>query len=134
MEELFFAEFSVEEARQLNPLVLAHVGDAVYELFIRSYIVDNNREFSAHKIHLKAISYVKANSQSKIMRNIESKLTEEEMSIYKRGRNTKSYTVPKNAEVSEYRIATGFEALIGFLFLTDQKSRLKFILEECIKR
>lgn len=124
---------STTETKQLNPLQLALVGDAIYEVFVRTTILNNNRELSAHKIHVKAISYVKAKSQSKVIHNIIDELTEEEYYIYKRGRNTKSATVPKNADVREYRDATGFESLVGFLYLTGNSERLKFIFDKSIE-
>lgn len=133
LDDLREIEFSKDEARRLNPLQLALVGDAVYELCIRNYILTNNKELSVHKIHVKAISYVKAKAQSTIMQGIEGMLTEEELYIYKRGRNAKSGTIPKNAEVLDYRNATGFEALIGYLHLTGNKERLKLILEKSIE-
>ena len=123
-------EFSKDEARMLNPLQLALIGDAVFEAFIRSYILTQNTALSANKIHVKAIGYVKAKSQSYIMHEIEQYLTEEEETIYKRGRNTKSATVPKNADVRDYRMATGFEALIGYLYLIGDKEKLEFILNK----
>lgn len=125
-------KFTINEARGLNPLVLAFIGDAIYEVFIRTYLVDNNRYMSAHKLHVKAVSFVKAHAQSEIMKKIEDKLTEEEYGIFKRGRNSKSGTVPKNAEVQKYRIATGFETLIGFLYITEQVDRLNELLEMII--
>lgn len=120
--------YSINEAKQLNPLALAFVGDAAYEIFIRAHILDKGREKSAHKLHLEAVSYVKAHSQSEAMKKLESHLNEEELSIFKRGRNAKSCSVPKNADVQEYRIATGFEALIGFLYITEQMERLNELL------
>jgi len=126
-------EFSKDEARMLNPLQLALIGDAVFEVFIRSYILTQNAALSANKIHVKAIGYVKAKSQSYIMHEIEQYLTEEEQTIYKRGRNTKSATVPKNADVRDYRMATGFEALIGYLYLIGDKEKLEFILNKSIE-
>lgn len=125
-------EFTEKEARLLNPLQLALIGDGVYELFIRNTILSNNLELSAHKIHVKAIGYVKAKSQSIIMHEIEDKLTENESYIFKRGRNAKSATVPKNADVRDYRMATGFEALIGYLYLIGDTERLKFIFNTAI--
>ena len=125
-------EFTTKEARLLNPLQLALIGDAVYELFIRNYILANNIELTAHKIHVKAIGYVKAKSQSTIMHSLEEELTEEESYIFKRGRNTKSATVPKNADVRDYRMATGFEALVGYLYLTGNTERLEFIFNSAI--
>ena len=133
LEDLRIREFSRTEARQLNPLQLALIGDGVFEIYIRNYILSNNTQLSAHKIHVKAIGYVKAKSQSIIMHNIEETLTEDEMYIYKRGRNTKSATVPKNANVVDYRNATGFETLIGYLYLIGDKERLLKILEESTK-
>lgn len=133
LEDLRIKEFTKEEARRLNPLQLALIGDGVFEIYIRNYILSNNIELSAHKIHVKAIGYVKAKSQSIIIHNLESELTEDELYIYKRGRNTKSNTIPKNAEVIDYRNATGFEALIGYLYLSGDKQRLKYLLEKSTK-
>lgn len=130
--DILKGKFTINEARGLNPLVLAFIGDAIYEVFVRTYLVDNNRYMSAHKLHVKAVSFVKAHAQSEIMKKIEDKLTEEEYSIFKRGRNSKSGTVPKNAQVQEYRIATGFETLIGFLYITEQVDRLNKVLEMII--
>ncbi|QLY79559.1 Mini-ribonuclease 3 [Clostridium intestinale] len=128
MENLLYRKFTKEEARMLNPLQLAFVGDGVYEVFIRNYILNKNKELSTHKLHVEAIKYVKAHAQSEIIRRIESDLTEEEIYIYKRGRNTKSATVPKNADLAEYRAATGFEALVGYLYLINEIDRLNTIL------
>lgn len=132
LDDLRIKEFSKDEVKQLNPLQLALVGDGVYEVFIRNYILSSNTNLSAHKIHVKAIGYVKAKSQSLIMHEIEDTLTEEEEYIFKRGRNAKSATVPKNADVRDYRMATGFEALIGYLYLIGDAERLKFVLEKSI--
>ena len=132
LEDLRVREFTEKEARLLNPLQLALVGDGVYELFIRNYILSENIELTAHKIHVKAIGYVKAKSQAVIMHEIEDKLTEDESYIYKRGRNAKSATVPKNADVRDYRMATGFEALVGYLYLTGNTERLEFIFNSAI--
>ena len=111
-------EFSAKDARLLNPLQLALIGDAVYELYIRNYILANNISLSAHKIHVKAIGYVKAKSQSAIMHSIEEELTEEESYIFKRGR--------------DYRMATGFEALVGYLHLIGDYERLNYILSKAV--
>lgn len=125
-------EFTPKDARLLNPLQLALIGDAVYELFVRNYILANNIELTAHKIHVKAIRYVKAQSQSTIMHLLEEELTEEESYIFKRGRNTKSATVPKNADVRDYRMATGFETLIGYLHLIGNYERLNYIMNKAV--
>ena len=132
LKDLRTKEFTEKEARLLNPLQLALVGDGVYELFIRNSILSNNLELRAHKMHVKAIGYVKAKSQSIIMHEIEDKLTENESYIFKRGRNAKSATVPKNADVRDYRMATGFEALVGYLYLIGDTERLEFIFNTAI--
>lgn len=132
LNDLRIREFTKEEAKQLNPLQLALIGDAVYEIYIRNYILSKNIDLSAHKIHVNAIKFVKAKSQALIMHEIESELMDEEEYIYKRGRNAKSATVPKNADVRDYRMATGFEALVGYLYLIGEKERLEFIFEKSI--
>ncbi|MDO5778895.1 MAG: ribonuclease III domain-containing protein [Clostridium sp.] len=132
LKDLRAKEFTEKEARLLNPLQLALVGDGVYELFIRNSILSNNLELNAHKMHVKAIGYVKAKSQSIIMHEIEDKLTENESYIFKRGRNAKSATVPKNADVRDYRMATGFEALVGYLYLIGDTERLEFIFNTAL--
>lgn len=132
LKDLRTKEFTEKEARLLNPLQLALVGDGVYELFIRNSILSKNLELSAHKMHVKAIGYVKAKSQSIIMHEIEDKLTENESYIFKRGRNAKSATVPKNADVRDYRMATGFEALVGYLYLIGDTERLEFIFNTAL--
>lgn len=133
IENLRIREFSKDEARGLNPLQLALIGDGAYEVFIRNYILSNNTSLLANKLHRAAINYVKAKSQADIMHAIEEELTEEELYIYKRGRNTKSATVPKNADVRDYRMATGFEALVGYLYLINNVERLEFIFNKSIE-
>lgn len=118
-----------KDAINLNPLILAFIGDSTFENFVRERIIRRGTASLPHKLHIEAIRYVKAANQSYIMEVIESLLSEEEAYIYKRGRNMKSMTVPKNAKVVDYRRATGFEALIGYLFLTGEEERLKEIME-----
>lgn len=125
-------KFTTEQVKQLNPLVLALVGDAIYEVFIRAYLVGENRNMNAHKIHIKAVSYVKAHAQSEYMKSFIENLDEEELSIFKRARNSKSGSTPKNADLIEYKWATGFEALVGFLYLSEKKERLNYIFEKVI--
>lgn len=121
-----------DECRLLNPLVLAFAGDAIYEVMVREYLINNNREMLVHKLHKEAVSFVKAHAQSEFMKQLKDDLTEEEFAIYKRGRNAKSGTVPKNADVQEYREATGFEAVFGFLYLTGQNERLNNMFKKII--
>lgn len=132
-DDLRVKEYTSEEAKLLNPLQLALIGDGAYEVFIRNYILSTDDQLSAHKIHKKAITYVKAKSQADIIHKLEEELTEDELYIYKRGRNTKSATVPKNADVRDYRMATGFEALTGYLYLSGNKERLNYIFNRSVE-
>lgn len=117
---------------QLSPLTLAFVGDAVYETYVRTKIAkDVNMQVA--KLHKIAIKYVSAVAQSKIVRAIEDNFTEEELSVYKRGRNAHSHTSAKNADIVDYRHATGFEALIGYLYLKKNSARLDEILDMAYK-
>lgn len=127
--EMLKGKFDPKEARMLNPLVLAFAGDAVYEVFVRTFLIEKNREMLVHKLHTEAVCFVKAHAQCQLMKQLEGELNEEETVIYKRGRNAKSSTVPKNADVQEYRIATGFETVIGFLYLSEQNERLNYLLK-----
>ena len=126
-------KFTTEQAKLLNPLVLALVGDAVYEVFIRTYLVEKYRDMNAHKIHVKAVEHVKAHAQSEYMKFIIEDLSAEELSIFKRARNSKSGSTPKNADLNEYKWATGFEALVGYLYLSEMNERLNCIFEKIIK-
>lgn len=113
---------------QLSPLTLAFVGDAVYEVFIRTKL-SKDVNMQASKLHKQAIRYVSAVAQSAIVHAIEDKFTDEETAVYKRGRNAHTHTSAKNADIVDYRHATGFEALIGYLYLKKDSVRLNEILE-----
>lgn len=117
--------FGIEgkDIRSFSPLTLAYIGDAVYEIVIRTIIVEKGNA-PVNKLHHKASSLVKAVAQKDAMEKILPLLTEEEEAVYKRGRNAKSYTSAKNASVIDYRIATGFEALMGFLYLMGRNERM----------
>lgn len=122
----FFKEaFQLEEvdAGMYSPLVLAYVGDAVYEIMIRTKVV-NGGSVQVNKLHKHSAALVKAETQAKMVMALMEELTEEEMAVYKRGRNAKSYTMAKNASMKDYRMATGFEALIGYLYLSENHQRL----------
>lgn len=114
----------------LSPLVLAYVGDACFELYIRSRVVAENPKLPPQKLHRLTVGYVSASSQSDIIHGIWEHLNESERAVVKRGRNAKSGTSPKNADVVQYRYATGFETLVGYLFLAGEAERLLFILEK----
>ncbi len=113
----------------LSPLSLAYIGDAVYELYVRNRIISENPNMPAHKLHLKTVKYVKAEAQSRSINAIIEELNEEEEAIYRRGRNAKSYTAPKNADIRDYRRATGFEALMGYLYLMKNEERLNYLMD-----
>lgn len=115
-----------DEVNLLSPLTWAYVGDSVYELYIRTKLI-NETKLKPHELHLQAINYVKAKSQAKILENIYDKLTDEEKDIVRRGRNVQNHHLPKNSNVHEYMYATAFEALIGFLYLTKKEKRLEEI-------
>ena len=110
-------------------LVLAYIGDAIYEVYVRSRIVCEHSDMPPNKLHIESIKHVKAHAQSNSMKVLEPLLTEEEEAIYKRGRNAKSATVPKNADVSDYRRSTGLEALFGFLHLKGDNVRLEELMK-----
>ncbi|MBS6518337.1 MAG: ribonuclease III [Clostridium sp.] len=115
------------DAASYSPLVLAYLGDAVYELAIRTLVVnEGNRQ--VNKMHRESASLVKAGTQMEFLIAIEDELTEEEKSVYRRGRNAKSVTMAKHATMKEYRMATGFEALIGYLYLQGRLERLAELL------
>ncbi|WP_416197326.1 MAG: Mini-ribonuclease 3 [Sporanaerobacter sp.] len=123
-------KLTAREASMLSPLQLAYIGDAVYELFIRTYLLE--RDLPVHELHKEAIKYVKAKAQSDIVHELEDELTEEEKAIVKRGRNAKTYSSPKNAELIDYKYATGFESLIGFLYLTGRQERMMELFQKIV--
>ncbi|MCX7842818.1 MAG: Mini-ribonuclease 3 [Clostridia bacterium] len=111
----------------ISPLVLAYVGDAVYEAYIRTRIASEGNA-PVHILHKRSIKYVKAKAQSDIVHGIMGNLSFEEQEVVRRGRNAKSGTIPKNADVTEYKYATGFESLIGYLYFKKDFKRLMEIL------
>lgn len=116
---------------ELNALTLAYIGDAIYEVYIRNHVVLKGGKPSVY--HQRTISYVSAKAQASIIHYILPLLSEQEQDIVKRGRNAKSYTMPKNANMIDYRYSTAFEALIGFLFLSNNMERLEEIISLAIK-
>ena len=127
MEEFLKIDRPKEEIELMSPLTWAYIGDAVYELYVRNKLI-NETNLKPHKLHIEAIKYVKAKSQAEKLDEIYEILTEEEKDIVRRGRNTQNHHLPKNSNVHEYMYATAFEALIGYLYLTKQNTRLKEIL------
>ena len=131
MIELINRKKEIADVNTMSPLTWAYIGDGVYELFIRTHLINTTR-LKPHMLHIEAIKYVKADAQVKILNKIYEELTEEEKDIVRRGRNAENHHLPKNSTVEEYRYSTAFEALIGYLYLTKQDERLKEILEMCI--
>ena len=121
---------SPKKPNQYSPLVLAYIGDSVYEVYVRTRVVEENPDMPAHKLHLQTVKYVKAHAQSNSIHAMMSMLTEEEDTVFKRGRNAKSPTTAKNASLIDYRHATGFEALIGYIYLSGNTERLEELMQK----
>ena len=117
---------------EIDSKALAYVGDAIYELYIREYIVNSSRE-QVSKMHRKTVKYVSAKAQAKIIENIMEELTEKEIDIFKRGRNAVANTIPKNTDVITYKIATGFESLVGYLYMAKENDRLQYLINKSIE-
>ena len=128
MIELINREKSQTDINMLSPLTWAYIGDAVYELYIITNLV-NNTKLKPNKLHIESIKFVKAKAQAELLKRIENKLTEEEKDIVRRGRNAENHHLPKNADPADYMYATALEALIGYLYLTKKDERLKEILQ-----
>ncbi len=132
----YFKEAMHLEARdpgEYSPLALAYIGDAVYDLAIRTLVM-NRGNMQVNKMHKKTASLVKAEAQANMYKLLEDELTEEEKSVYRRGRNAKSGTMAKNATMKDYRMATGFEALMGYLYLTERLERMAELLGSGLRK
>lgn len=127
-EDIIKINKTEEEINMLSPLTWAYVGDCIYDLYIRTKLVDKT-SLKPHKLHLETIKYVKAPAQAKTLEAIQDNLTQEEKDIVRRGRNAENHHLPKNANVQEYMYSTAFESLIGYLYLTKKNDRLKEILD-----
>lgn len=121
------------DAGMYSPLVLAYIGDAVYELIIRTIVV-NRGNCPVNQMHRKSSSLVKAGAQAEMIHLIMDELTEKEKAVYKRGRNAKSATSAKNATIQDYRTATGFEALVGYLYLNGERERLIALVASALEK
>lgn len=121
------------DIRSYSPQVLAYIGDGIYELMIRTILVGRGN-CQANDLHKRASSYVKASTQAAMILAIREELTEEEHHAYKRGRNAKAFSMAKHATMSEYRHATGFEALMGYLYLTGQMERMIDLVRMSMER
>jgi len=116
------------EVRQLNTDVLAYMGDAVFEGFIREIMIEGGRTLPANSLHRSATKYVNAHAQAAAVRGMLEELTEEEQHLVKRARNHKIHSKAKNADPLTYKWATGFEALVGYLFLAGEEARLAWVM------
>ena len=112
-----------QDVRSYSPLALAYIGDAIYDLIIRTVVVERaNRP--ANELHHITVGFVSAGAQAKIADALMESLTEEEQSVFRRGRNSKPHTMAKNASAGDYLKATGFEAVLGYLYLSDRMDRV----------
>ena len=126
-------ELPKTDIKTYSPLTLAYIGDSIFDLLIRTMLVERGNE-QVNRLHQRASKMVKATAQKEMVQAIMELLTDEEVTIYKRGRNAKSATSAKNASVTYYRIATGFEALIGYLYLTEQMERIYYLVKEALTK
>lgn len=121
-----------QDIRSYSGLSLAYIGDVVYDLVIRTVVVSRGNR-PVNDLHRIAVRYVSANAQSKMVQALLDSFTEEEKAVYKRGKNSKPHTTAKNATVADYLNATGFEAVIGYLYLTDQTGRMLDLIKKGIE-
>ncbi len=121
------------DVRAYSPLTLAYIGDAVYDLIIRTIVVERANR-AANELHKRTVKYVQAGVQAAMITALSEELTEDEEAVYKRGRNAKSHTSAKNASIQDYRKATGFEALMGYLYLSGQTERMLYLVKTGIEK
>lgn len=131
MEDFIEFKKDEQEVNLMSPLTWAYIGDCVYELYIRTKLV-NETKLKPHALHIEAIKYVKAKAQAETLKKIYEDLTEKEKDVVRRGRNAENHHLPKNSNVQDYMYSTAFEALIGYLYLTKQNDRLKEILKKSL--
>ncbi|MCI7812158.1 MAG: ribonuclease III domain-containing protein [Lachnospiraceae bacterium] len=135
LPDLLLEQFQMEkqEMNLYSPLTLAYIGDAVYDLMVRTLVVEHGN-CAANKLHRRTSQIVKAPAQAKLIDQIFPMLTEKEQDIYRRGKNAKSYTMAKNATMGEYHKATGLEALMGYLYLNGEMERAVELLKMGLER
>ena len=135
LNEYLNDKFGIEakDIRSYSPLTLAYIGDAIFDVIIRSILV-NKGNTAVNKLHQRASSIVKAGTQAALVKALEDEFTEEEADYYRRGRNSKPHTKAKNASTMEYLDATGFEAVMGFLYLTGNMDRACELVKKGIEK
>ena len=129
IQDFIKIEREEKDVNLMSPLTWAYIGDCVYELYIRTELI-NKTNLKPHKLHIESIKYVKAKAQADLLKKMMDELTDEEKDIVRRGRNTENHHLPKNSNIQEYMYSTAFEALIGYLYLTKRYQRLKEILKK----
>ena len=122
----------VEDPRQIPALNLAYVGDTVYDLYTRAYLIHTHPD-TVHNLHLLSARMVCAQGQARAFFALEGMLTEEELAVYRRGRNAHSGTVPRNANVADYRVATGLETLLGHLWVLGREERIDELMAVAVR-
>lgn len=124
---------NVKDLRTESPLTLAYIGDAVYDLIVRTVVVERANR-SPKELHKSAVKYVNAATQARMIEALEADLSEDETAVFHRGRNAKSGTSAKNASIVDYRKATGFEAVIGYLYLQGDMERAVFLIKKALEK
>ena len=127
LQEIF--QLKEVDVQEYSPLTLAYIGDGIYDLVIRTLVINRGNK-QVQKLHQETSALVQASAQSRMMRVLQDKLTEEEHAVYKRGRNAKSVSPAKNQSVTDYRRATGFEALMGYLYLKKDWKRMLGLIRD----
>lgn len=130
--ELWFPYEASKSVRLLPPLVLAYIGDAVFEVAVRQYLIARPK-LKPHHLHVQATGFVAAKSQARLLELLGPQLTEAEQDVVRQGRNAKSGSIPKNASVLDYRHATAFESLIGYLYYSGQHERMKLLIDQGLR-
>ena len=126
-----FPALPPRHANLTAPLVLAYIGDTVYDLYVRTLLVHQS-DATAHGFHVMAAKLVNAGAQAEAYYRVANMLTAEETAVYKRGRNAHMGSIPKNASIAEYRAASGLEAVLGYLFLSGQDARISTLMQEIL--
>jgi Uncharacterized protein conserved in bacteria len=148
LENIIDIEFNKEDVNLMSPIVWAYIGDSIYEIYVRTYLVSISKAKSGY-LHKQCINYVKASSQAEILKNMMEYLIDDEKEIVRRTRNSEVYSIekeivrrtrnsevysiPKHADINDYRYATAFEGLIGFLYLSKEYIRLNELLKLAIE-
>lgn len=123
----------IKNLKQINTTALAYIGDAVYELYVRRHVMESG-QVNADRLHFMAVPYVKAKGQAEAARvMLNGFLSEEEASLVRRARNRRTSSKPRNADIIDYKMATAFEALVGYLYLSENTERLKEVMAEAVK-